>query len=176
MNSSSDFIHTVQKFVARESVTPSAMRNQGQGVLHAIHDFLDQLNLSVIADFDQSAYLKWLDGQTVRLLEALPLKMKPWGAARKALNLFMRTALYNRYLSEAFKLSGIEAWMEIPLDGAVSRGLKKVSSHGGLPQWPGLKRLNPPISEQYQLVARNLAAQRDFATVHLDMYLWMENR
>ena len=46
-----------------------------------------------------------------------------WGAARKAVNLFLRDALCNRYLAEEFNLKKAEAWMEIPLDSAVARGI-----------------------------------------------------
>ena len=37
------------------------------------------------------------------------------GAARKAINLFLRDALYNRYLNRRFALSWIQAWIEVPL-------------------------------------------------------------
>lgn len=172
-----EFIQTVQKFVARESVGPSALRNQGQGVLSAVHHYLDKIDLAGINAKDQFGYIGWLDRQTENLLQELPVKAKPWGAARKAMNLFMRTALYNRYLNDVFKLETIERWMEIPLDSAVTAGLKKRKARGELPRWPGLKKLTREISDQFQRAGKSLAISRqNIAPVHLDMYLWMENR
>lgn len=172
----SNFIQTVQRFVARESVGATAVRNQGTGVLHAVHAYLDSLDLSCMRGKDNDEYREWLDQHTEALLEKLPVKNKPWGAARKALNLFMRTALYNRYLSDRFNLGDVEQWMEIPLDSAVARGLKKADEKEELPQWPGLKRLTREASDRFQKVAHEMASRRDISIVHLDMYLWMENR
>ena len=152
------------------------MRNQGAGVLHAVHAYLDRLDLSLIQKMDKAGYIEWLDCHTAALVKELPVKHKPWGAARKALNLFIRTSLYNRYLSGQFKLENVEKWLEIPLDSAVAHGLKKEAGRGRLPQWPGLKRLPREISDRFQEVAQSLAALRNISTVHLDMYLWMENR
>ncbi len=169
-----NFVETVKKMVAREAVGVTAMRGQAKGTLKAVHGYLDAIDLSSINVKNENDYIRWLDGHTCQLLEILPGRLKPWGAARKALNLFMRTALYNRYLNDEFKLERVEKRMEIPLDSAVAKGLKKEGSH--LPQWPGLRRLTRDVSDQFQSVAQSVAARRKIATVHLDMYLWMENR
>jgi hypothetical protein len=44
-------------------------------------------------------FRRWLDRQTDNLLDVLPINGRPWGAARKAINLFLRDVLYNQYLS-----------------------------------------------------------------------------
>ena len=162
-NSDSCFVKTVQKFVAREAVGQTAMRNQGTGVLNAVHIYLDEINLALMKTNSRSDYMEWLDHHTMSLLNKLPVRSKPWGAARKAINLFMRTALYNRYLNHEFKLEGVETWMEIPLDSAVARGLRKEVSRGSLPQWPGLKKLTRQVSNQFQTFAQSLADRRDLA-------------
>jgi len=172
----SDFILTTKKFITRQAVTSSAMRNQGKGVLKAVHAYLDQLELFYAPPNDGGKYRVWLNLQTNALLKEFPTTTKPWGAARKALNLFMRDIFNNRYLNKVYDLDYIEKVLEIPLDSAVAKGLKKEDVKGKLPEWPGLKGLTREISDQYQKAAGALAKKRKIPTVHLDMYLWMENR
>ncbi len=153
----------------------TALRGQAPGTLRTTHEFLDGLDLSRLPK-ERTAYLTWLDQTTGKLLNRLPGKSRPWGAARKALNLFMRTSLYNRYMNQAYRLYRAEKWMEIALDSAVAQGLKKEAGRGQLPLWPGLRKLKKETSEKYQLVAQAMAKQKKISKVHLDMYLWIENR
>jgi hypothetical protein len=171
-----DFIVTLRRKVAFTAVGPSALRGQGKGVLRKAQDFLAQMCLSRVPRSSAKGYQLWLDRQTELLLNILPIKNRPWGAARKAINLFLRDALYNKYLSKQFNLQSIEAWFEIPLDSAVAKGLKLDSNRGELPAWPGLKNLRPNISESFQIFASKQALSKGIARVHLDMYLWLDNR
>lgn len=171
-----DFITTLQRKVAFTAVGPSALRGQGKGVLRASQDFLAQMSLARIPKSSAKSFQLWLDGQTESLLDTLPIKNRPWGAARKAVNLFLRDALYNQYLCKQFKLLSIESWLEIPLDSAVAKGLNLQSNRGELPRWPGLKNLKPNISEGFQVFASKQANLKRVARVHLDMYLWLDNR
>jgi len=172
-----DFLRTMQRSVAVTAIGPSSLRNQGaSGVIIAARDFLSVLDLSL---FDNSIYrnfLLQLDGTTDRLILALPKKAQNWGAARKAVNLFLRDAFYNTYLTSKFNLPRIESFLEIPLDSAVAKGLKKLDKRGELPLWPGLKRLTPSIGSQFQSFAEIIARKRGLARVHLDIYLWLEER
>lgn len=170
------FITTLRRMVALTSIGPSALRGQGKGVLGASQDFLAHLSLARLPRSTPKRFRTWLDRQTELLLDILPVNNRPWGAARKAINLFLRDALYNQYLVSQFQLQSVESWLEIPLDSAVSRGLKSHGRRGELPQWPGLKRLTPDISDQFQNFASLYARERGIARVHLDMYLWLENR
>ena len=172
-----DFLTTLQRKVAVASVGPSALRGQGKGVLHAAQDFLAGLSLGRIPKSDCLRFETWLDRQTERLLDALPLKSRPWGAARKAINLFLRDALYNRYLCRHFRLGTIQSWLEVPLDSAVAKGLKKrAGRRGELPPWPSLKKLTKPVSDRFQVFASEFAKKKGIERVHLDMYLYLENR
>ncbi len=171
-----DFIKTLQRKVAFTAVGPSALRGQGKGVLRTSQDFLAQISLTRVPKSSAKRYQLWLDRQTELLLNILPIKNRPWGAARKAINLFLRDALYNKYLSKQFKLQSIETWLEVPLDSAVAKGLKLHSNRGELPRWPGLKNLKPNISEGFQVFASKQAILKGIARVHLDMYLWLDNR
>jgi hypothetical protein len=175
------FISTVQRFVAIEAVGVSALRGQGKGVLGVIRTYLGQLDLSLGDIKNKDQFIDWLDIQTEKILDQLPLKNRPWGAARKAINLFLRCCLYNKYLCEQYELYNYENWMEIPLDSAVAKGLRKEVEkkklNKELPSWPGLKYLEKDTSDKYQEIAELIAIQNHLtAKVHLDIFLWLENR
>jgi len=171
-----NFIPTVRQMVSVTAVGPSALRGQGKGVLKASQGFLASLSLSRIPKSGPTQFRDWLDRQTESLLDQLPINGRPWGAARKALNLFFRDTLYNKYLSSKFEIGKIESWLEVPLDSAVARGLKAEAGRGGLPQWPGLKNLKSDVSDTFQGFASTHAHSLGIERVHLDMYLWLENR
>jgi hypothetical protein len=98
------------------------------------------------------------------------------GRGRKALNLFLRDCLYNKYLSEKYDLGNLEAWMEMPFDSVMAGQLKKDAGRGRLPVWHGLKKLTRENSEKFQAHASQIAARRNFARVHLDVGMWVNNR
>ena len=170
------FIPAMQRRVATVAIGPSTLRNQGKGVISSTQDFLAQMSLAQIPLSGDESFREWLDYQTKALLNALPIKNHPWGTARKAINIFLRDAFYNRYLTRRFDLQRLEFWLEIPLDSAVAKGLRHRVGCDAIPSWPGLKHLRKDISDEYQAVASELAHHKGIARVHLDMYLWLENR
>jgi hypothetical protein len=87
------------------------------------------------------------------------------GAARKALNLFLRDAFYNVYLRQRFKLARCERCLEVPLDRIVADGLCQRRSEP-LPRWPGVKHLTARISETYQRAAELEANSLGLSRVH----------
>ena len=145
-------------------------------MIDAAREFLAALDLAVFNCGTEKKFKSELDNATNGLMLSLPKTARSWGAARKAINLFLRDALYNRYLAETCLLNSIETWLEIPLDSAVARGLKKLGTRGELPFWPGLKKLSPSISSKFQLFAQDIALKRGLARVHLDIYLWLQER
>jgi hypothetical protein len=171
-----DFIKTLQRKIAFTAVGPSALRNQGKGVLRVSQELLSHISLAQIPKTNAKRFQLWLDHQTELLLDRFPINNRPWGAARKAINLFLRDALYNLYLNQMFKLHLLESWLELPLDSAVTKGLKARSNIGELPRWPGLKNLKPDVSKSFQDFASKQAQLKGFARIHLDIYLWLENR
>ena len=170
------FIPTVQRKVAVTAVGPSTLRGQGRGVLAASQEFLATVSLARVPQSSESRFMGWLDRQTEALLDALPIDGRPWGTARKGINLFLRDVLYNKYLSRRYAFGKIERWLEIPLDSAVARGLKAEAGQGVLPRWPGLKHLDENLSAEFQNFASFHARTLGIERVHLDMYLWLENR
>ena len=173
-----DFIPTVQRKVAVSAIGPSALRGQGKGVLKASQEFLASLSLARIPKSNETRFRTWLDRQTEALLDGLPVNGRPWGAARKAINLFLRDALYNQYLNRQFELGKIEAWLEVPLDSVVARGMKAKAKKMRtlLPRWPGLKHLKVHASDEFQNFASAHVRTIEISRVHLDMYLWLGNR
>ena len=170
------FITTVQRKVATSAIGPSSLRGQGKGVLKASQGFLSSMSLARVPKTSEARFMDWLDRQTESLLDAMPIKNRPWGAARKAINLFLRDALYNQYLNCHYRLGKTEPWLEVPLDSAVAKGLKHIAERGQLPPWPGLKRLRKWTGDIYQAFAAECARRKGIARVHLDMYLWLANR
>jgi hypothetical protein len=176
MMKTTEFIETMQRRTGVTAVGPSALRGQGKGVLKVSQEYLGTIDLSRISISTRNKYIAWLDKHTNALLEKLPIRNRPWGAARKALNLFMRDTLYNQYLNDHYRIDKLEAWMEVPLDRAVAKGLKQHAGRGRLPHWPGLKNLKPDVSAIFQEYATEYAMTKSVTRVHLDIYLWMENR
>jgi hypothetical protein len=171
----SKFMKQMQHKVAVSAVPLSAVRGQGAGVLHVSQNFLKKIRLSNIKK-DEISFRQWLNRQTNALLDQLPVANRPWGTARKVINLFLRDALYNQYLSRECMLDKLGEWLEIPLDGAVAKGLKQRAGRGKLPPWPGLKELTRSTSDEFQEYALLCAQQDNMHRVHLDIFLWLENR
>ena len=170
-------IKMIQRFVAFDCIGPSSLRNQGAGVISATREYLAGINLRNIPRTNQKAFRKWIDHHTHSLLDTLPIRNRPWGSARKALNLFLRSALYNHYLRKEYKIRAIEQFLEIPLDKVVATALKRHAGRGALPQWPGLKHLTPPISEPFQEYATIFSKELNLPfRVLLDNYLWLKYR
>ena len=167
----------MQAYIAVTTVGPSALRNQGsRGVIKAAQKFLASIDLEVFRAENETAFREVLDTKTDALQKALPRGAQNWGAARKALNLFLRDTCYNRFLCKRYGLSQAEEWMEIPLDSLTAASLKRRGARGKLPQWPGLNRLTPDVSSEFQTFAKQVALAEGISRVHLDMLLWTEER
>ncbi len=167
----------IQHFVARASITASAVRSQGtSGVKDAATAYLARLPLSDFALCDAKSFRDALDNETEALQLALPRDARPWGLARKCLNMFLRDAYYNADLRETYHLSAAVAHYEVPLDGIVARGLKATAGRGTLPAWPGVKHLKAQIRDRFQEFASSCAADNGIARVHIDAFLWTTGR
>ena len=176
-DSNIDLLSMVQQYTAVDSVGGSAMRNQGPGVLRAVQNYLGHLQLDDIPIKSEKEFGEWLTARTEGLIRALPIDTRPWGTARKALNLFLRGCLYNHYLRRAYKLAHIERWLEIPLDSVTANALKRLAGRGQLPRWPGLKHLRKRTSDEFQAYALAYSKRAGLpARVFLDNYLWLKNR
>jgi len=177
MRKDDEFYHDMQRYIAVTTIGPSALRNQGsKGVVKAAQRHLAAVDLGVFRVEDEAAFHRTLDQETERLRRALPREAQNWGAARKALNLFLRDICYNRFLCKRHKLAQTEEWMEIPLDSLIAASLKRKGKRGHLPPWPGLNGLTPKLSFKFQAFAKQVALAQGISRVHLDMRLWTEER
>ena len=169
----------IQRFVTVQAIAPSTLRGQPPKTRKVVHKFLHGIDLSVIPDRNPG-FKKWLDSKIRQLRRRLPGPSKPWGIARKALNLFLRDCCYNHHLRSTFHLDRIEMLLEIPLDGVVGKTLEDVArdaSKGEVPRWPGLKYLTRRDSKAFQACATALAKKMNLpAVVFLDNYLFLGQR
>jgi hypothetical protein len=163
----------LQRYVANVGITASALRNQGaSGIVKAARQFLAALAFAPLVTMQPCDYRRWLDTTTETLLPQLPEGARNWGAARKAINIFMSHAYLNRELAGEYQLDRLAAEMETPLDDLAAKALRKFAGSGGLPKWPGIRCLTEEVSDQYQATANLLSAKHDIPRACLDILLW----
>lgn len=173
-----EFISILQQRTGQLAIGRSTLRNQGApGVIARARLFLQGIELSDLgAVSTKDQYLQFLENKTVELSESFPVGAKGnWGAARKALNIFLRDCLYNKYLSQEYSIERLRDWLEIPLDGDVARNLSALHK-SSLPKWPNIRRLSPGISSIYQEKAAEEAQKVGVARVDLDIYYWRDGQ
>jgi len=176
-----DFIRKIKERIANVAVSASAMRNQGgRGIVQKCRVYF--INNISLEDFFsvidvKSNYDDYLNKHTSALMKRLGKSTKYWGAARKALNLFFRDVVYNKFLADHYGLptnqqeydNAIQN-LEIPLDRYVATQL--YARDRSLPKWVSIKSLKSATSERYQKVALGIADQMQTARVHLDLIWW----
>ena len=181
MELSKDIISAMHRRIAQVAIGSSSLRNQGApGVVECCREYMYEqidLKLFVRALAKEKTFQRWLDKHTIALVAKLPKHAKRWGAARKAINLFLRDVCYNTLLAQHIGLPNnvlpfnkAIQWLELPLDKDVAKGLRK--EYSTLPKWPGIRYVKPEISEEYQTAALDWAKKQRTARVHLDLALW----
>jgi hypothetical protein len=168
-----EFLAQLQRFTASAMITPSALRNVGApGVVHCAQDFLAALSLRDLAGLNGERYRAWLDDQTERLRTRFPADAQKWGAARKAVNIFVRTAGYTTPLAEAYHLAPLLPLLEVPLDKDVATALGRTPEGADLPAWVSIVSLTAERSRMYQDVASAVARRMNVHRADLDVYYW----
>ncbi len=175
-----EFIKNIHKRVAQTAVGPSAIRNQGaKGLINICRAYFENsINLKEFRNhLTTKHYIDYLDELTIDLLNKFPKEGQSWGAARKALNLFFRDVVYNKYMADYLELpNDLEANLatlvnlEVPLDRDVATGL--TAFYPDLPKWNTIKSLNPDLSKLYQDKALILSYEKGIARIHLDLLFW----
>jgi hypothetical protein len=167
------FIKFLQYRTAEVAIGPSTLRNQGnKGVVAAARNYLKTIDLFKFSVTTERRFKSVLDTHTNKLKISFPKGARHWGTARKALNLFLRDVLYNRYLSRHFGFRQIENLLEIPLDKDAAKGIRKCYKTKKLPSWEGIKDLTPQTSKAYQDAATCIASACKIGRVHLDVLYW----
>ena len=162
------FIRRVQEREASVSIGASTARSMGEGTVKAARDFLRSLDLRAFVTESEDEFMDRLEASTKACRARLP--RKSWGAARKFLNIFLRGALYNRFLCEHYGLRVLEPLLEVPLDKSVATGLRGEEGGSSLPPLGAVIRLKPKISALYQAFAHRVSQQKGCARVHLDLW------
>jgi len=177
-----EFLLKIHKRIAIVSVGGSAIRNQGASGLIDIARVYFENSISLEKFFasltDEGSFKRFLDLHTYQLVELFPNGGKSWGAARKALNLFFRDLVYNKFIAENYglarnfnKFNEEIKCLEIPLDSYVAKELFE-SSIRQLPKWKSIRKLTQEVSDQYQTQALIEAKELKIARIHLDLLYW----
>jgi len=167
------FIRAMQCYVAKIAITGSTLRNQGaEGVVAKARDFVSKLDLGILQEMAPEDYAEQLDRWTEVLRKALPRGAQNWGAARKAINVFMVQAFLNKHLVREYGLRRFGQVLETPLDALATQELRRLAGRGQLPRWDSIKSLTPACSQCYQDSALGLATEQGIPRACLDMMLW----
>jgi hypothetical protein len=149
------------------------VRGKGNtGVAKAARGFLANLKLDTFSVANEKDFACRLDEVTDSLASSFPVGAQHWGLARKCINIFLRDAFYNRFLSRP--IEHCEEWFEIPLDRVIADALQE--RYRQLPKWQGVKGVTATLSSQYQASAKNMANSKGVARVYLDSELWVSGR
>ena len=161
----------MQRFIAETCIGAPALRNQGApGLVGAARKFFKKMKLASIPK-DAGPFAAWLDEQTIVLLDHFPPAARHFGTARKALNLFLRSATYNIVLNREYGLDALLPLLEVPLDSYVARHLRHCVP--SLPRrWAGLKRLDAATHRQYQKAAAFIAEWDGGYRVDADVFFF----
>ncbi len=176
-----DFIDLLRRRTASAAITPSAGRNMGAGgMIKSGRLFLrDHVDLRELAESSEQDFPRVLDRLTRRMQRTLSPFLRDghtgWGPCRKFLNIYLRDALYNCYLRQAFCLNGLESVMEVPLDRDVGTFLADKDADASLPRWTSVCGLNAETSAKYQESAARVAKKMRTDRVHLDVAAWRRN-
>lgn len=168
-----ELIDVLSRRIASTSVGPSTARKMGpRGTIKAAREYLAGLNLERFVTKTEKEFRVVLDEATSQFMDYLPRGAKHWGAARKFLNIFLRGAVYNRFLCERYNLYRIERWLELPLDSHVAKGLRKEKGGDDLPRWKTVISLDRDMNQVYQEFATRVAKRKNTYRVHLDLLYW----
>jgi len=139
-----------QKRVANIAIGSTTMRGQGKGSSQTARDFVTILDLnkfSKISNPEQFNLL--LDQFTNELKNKLP--NHSWGAARKALNIFLIECCLNKYISAVYHLDKIFEFLEVPLDNPNAKRLRDEAKKQKIKlRWDNIKNLKQEDSTKLQ--------------------------
>ena len=169
-----EYLTILQKRTGVLAIGRSTLRNQGApGVIERARDYLKVMKLKPLKKIDTEVkFKKFLEKHTIELSNYFPKGAKEnWGAARKAINIFLRDCLYNQYLSKEYGIRKLEKWLEIPLDGDVAKKLKSKHPDSEL-KWKSIKSLGKEMSDKFQSCATKSAKLDGIPRVHLDIKYW----
>lgn len=165
-----------QRRLANIAIGFTALRGQGKGATEITINYLKDLPLKEFSNVkSQEKFLQLLDKFTIELSNILP--NKSWGAARKALNIFLLQASYHKYVSKEYNLDKIVEYLELPLDNPNAYRLISLAEKKGIKlRWDSIKRLTPEQNKGFQDFTLKLAREKyNCPRAYLDIYFWRSN-
>ncbi len=194
-----DKIELLRKNLINTSIGTSAVRNQGNGIAEPIrcklievftfNSFFDNLK-----NHDPKEFKRYLNRLTENVdnINGISKNGKEpgrvrWGTARKCVNLFLRTVVYNGFIWDAYNISirdfqpgGLMEKLELPLDSYVVKGIIKDSKEiDGIgfnsAIYPSFSIINldrKTESPYYQEKASLIANKTNVCRIDLDLRYW----
>lgn len=164
----------IQKRIADISISGSTLRGQGVRAAENTINYLKDLDLTDFNDIkNEDDFLKTLNEHTDILKNKLP--NESWGAARKALNIFLFQVCHDIYLSKEYNLINIIPYLELPLDNPNAKNLKQRARNKKIRlHWTTIKDLEHVNSNKFQEFARSVAKNEynGCDRCYLDVYWW----
>lgn len=167
------FLNTMKTRVAYNAITPENLDYQQEvNDLPDARSAASNIDLSELSTEDPEVFAGALDNATEQVQEQLSGENRNWGTARTAVNLYLKKAQYNRYLSQSYNLYLAEHMFELPINGISATYLHRHAGEANLPEWSGLHLLEPDVNKRYQQAASTIAGDMRISRIHLDMFLW----
>ncbi len=166
-------IDSFQRRLANISIGITTLRGQGKGAKEAAINYLKGLPLKEFSNVNSmKQFIELLDKFTNELKDKLP--NKSWGAARKAINIFLLQSSYHSYISKEYNLEGIIPYLELPLDNPNAKRLISLAQKKDIKlDWKNIRELTPEYSRKIQDFALKLAKEKyNCPRGHLDVIFW----
>lgn len=173
---SDEWLEAVRRHLAVSSVGSSTLRMQsGEGCVDRARSFLRRrVPVDGLRDLGADEFAKFLDSKTVALARELPRlqdKKPNWGAARKVLNIFLRSCAMNRDLHHAYRLAHVEPLLEVPLDGQIVAAIDAAGGYCFAANFR-IRGLDRRASLEIQDAAMELAKNKGLFRYQLDVLYW----
>jgi len=165
-------LYHFQKRIADISIGNTTLRKQGKGATKVAIDYLKKLPLNKLSNINEGEFVRLLDEFTTSLQTKIP--NNSWGAARKAINIFLFQASCDLHLVQEYQLDKIIPYLELPLDNPNAERLKKEAKKEGIKlKWKNIKGLTPEENKELQKYALKYAKEKhNCERCYLDLIFW----
>lgn len=167
------YLSEIQRRVANVTIGNTTLRNQGAGSAKIARNYLSNLPLTKFSEISEAEQFNLLLDEFTNDLKA-KLSNQSWGAARKALNIFLFECCMNKYISNNYDLDKIFEFLEVPLDNPNGKRLKNEAKKLGIKlRWVNIKKLeredNAKIQDYASILAKN---EYNCPRAYLDVLFW----
>ena len=170
------------RFIANTSISASSLRNQGgEGVVAKARCFMGELDLAEAGAAGAEGYPAYLDDCTAKLMAYFPDKAREnYGAARKALNIYLFACTRDHVARSRYSLDRIEPALELPIDKDAITYLKCKTqceaSRSALRGFDSIKGLCRKKHATIQAIASEVAEGKGVLRCELDFCAWRPSK